>query len=137
MIELVIADENAKVRSAIHLLLEQDTACWNVVSEVRNGEELFLAVEKNDPKLLLLDWDLPEGVGFLGENLDQNSSTRIQRLRNSHPQMHILVLSSKPQVKGKAILCGADAFVSKCDPPETLLRTLYSVCSHNEQYSLV
>ena len=39
----------------------------------------------------------------------------------------IIVLSLNPVLKSQAIAAGADAFVSKSDPPETLRKTLTDI----------
>lgn len=136
MIQLIIADDDKKVRSAINLLLEQDRACWQVVSEVKDVDELFLAVEKNKPQLLLLDWELPIVCcsKFAADQLVVNE--RIKRLRKINPLMYIIVLSSKPQSRTEALFSGADAFVAKTDPPEVFLNALNTVCEQEARLSL-
>ena len=128
MIKLMIADDDAKVRSAINLLLDQDRACWQVVAEVRNVSELFLMVEQEKPQLLLLDWELPEEC--CGDKRPPYFclKDRIHHLRELNPDMYIIVLSSKPQVKTEALESGANSFVSKGDPPEIFLNALYAIC---------
>jgi DNA-binding NarL/FixJ family response regulator len=128
MIKLMIADDDAKVRSAINLLLDQDRACWQVVAEIRSVNDLFKTVEKEKPKLLLLDWELPEECCGEIHPAYFGLKDRINHLRKINPGMYIIVLSSKPQVKGEALLAGANSFVSKGDPPEVFLNALYSIC---------
>ncbi|MDO9087596.1 MAG: response regulator transcription factor [Anaerolineaceae bacterium] len=128
MIKLMIADDDAKVRSAINLLLDQDRACWQVVAEVRTVNELFLTVEKIKPKLLLLDWELPEECCGGIQPTYISMKDRLNHLRKINPGMYIIVLSSKPQVKTEALIAGANSFVSKGDPPEVFLNALYSIC---------
>jgi len=134
MIKLMIADDDAKVRSAINLLLDQDKACWQVVAEVRYIEELFDKLEKEKPQLLLLDWELPEeccGDKKLPESI---LNDRIANLRILNKDMYIIVLSSEPQVKTEALNAGANSFVSKGDPPEVFLKALYEVCEQPVNY---
>jgi DNA-binding NarL/FixJ family response regulator len=137
MIKLMIADDDFKVRSAINLLLEQDKPCWQVVAEVRNVNELFLEVEKEKPQLLLLDWELPEESS--GDELlpGYRIEERIDRLREIDPEMYIIVLSSKPQVKAEVLEAGANSFVSKGDPPEIFLKALYAICEEPATYKKV
>lgn len=128
MIKIMIADDDAKVRSAINLLLDQDRACWQVIAEVRNGNELLLIVEQEKPQLLLLDWELPEER--CGDKRPPYFclKDRIHHLLELNPEMYIIVLSSKPQVKSEALEAGANDFVSKGDPPEIFLNALYAIC---------
>jgi DNA-binding NarL/FixJ family response regulator len=128
MIKLMIADDDAKVRSAINLLLDQDRACWQVVAEVRTVNELFLTVKKVKPKLLLLDWELPEECCGGIQPIYISMKDRINHLKKINPGMYIIVLSSKPQVKSEALIAGANSFVSKGDPPEVFVDALYSIC---------
>lgn len=134
MIKLMIADDDAKVRSAINLLLDQDRTCWQVVAEVCHVNELFLMVEQEKPKLLLLDWELPEE--HCGDKRPPYFSLkdRIQHLRELNSEMYIIVLSSKPQVKSEALEAGANSFVSKGDPPEIFLNALYAICEKPSTY---
>ncbi len=134
MIKLMIADDDAKVRSAINLLLDQDRACWQVIAEVCNVNELFLMVEQEKPQLLLLDWELPEER--CGDKRPPYFclKDRIHHLRDLNPEMYIIVLSSKPQVKSESIEAGANSFVSKGDPPEIFLNALYAICEKPSSY---
>lgn len=124
MVRLVIADDDVKVRSAIGLILGQDQSCWQVISCVRDVQQLFETVREERPDLVLLDWDLS-----LGENNDGNTlSDRVQQLKIFSPKTQILVLSCKPQNKQDALNAGADAFVSKVEPPEVFLEAMYGLC---------
>lgn len=134
MIKLMIADDDAKVRSAINLLLDQDRACWQVIAEVCNVNELFLLVEQTKPQLLLLDWELPEERCGDKQPPYFCLKDRIHNLRELNPEMYIIVLSSKPQVKSEAIEAGANSFVSKGDPPEIFLNALYAICEKPSAY---
>jgi len=134
MIKLMIADDDAKVRSAINLLLDQDRTCWQVIAEVRNVNELFLKVEQEKPQLILLDWELPEEC--CGDKRPPYFclKDRIHHLREINPELYIIVLSSKPQVKLEAMEAGANSFVSKGDPPEIFLNALYAMCEKPSTY---
>lgn len=134
MIKLMIADDDAKVRSAISLLLDQDRTCWQVVAEVCNINELFIMVEQKKPELLLLDWELPEDPCGDKQPPYYCLKDRIHHLRELNPEMYIIVLSSKPQVKSEALKSGANSFVSKGDPPENFLNALYAICEQPSAY---
>lgn len=131
LIQLIIADDDIKVRSAIHLLLDQDRACWQVVSEVIDLEELHRSVQKSKPQLLLLDWELPQKINSIA------ITTQVRLLKSMNPQLHIIALSSKPQARSEALICGVDAFVAKTDPPEVFLSALYQICEQESNYHYV
>jgi CheY-like chemotaxis protein len=73
------------------------------------------------PDLILLDWELP-GLPKIGS---------MTGLQNVYPNLLVIVLSGRPEVRQKALAAGADAFVSKADPPERLLAVLHSMNSKN------
>jgi CheY-like chemotaxis protein len=64
--------------------------------------------------MLILDWMLP---GF-------TEAGSIAALRDISPDLIIIALSGRPELGAEAINAGADAFVSKIDPPERLLTTI-------------
>ena len=46
--------------------------------------------------------------------------------------MSIIVLSGRPEYRKNAIAAGADAFVSKVDPPDRLLDAISSISEHTQ-----
>jgi len=112
---VLLVDDQSKVRSAIRLLLEQQPD-WNIVDEACNISELLNHVEHYCPDVLLLDWELP---GYSVEKL-------IRKLRSLCSDLFIIVLDSNPQTRQPALEAGANEFVSKNDPPERLLDTIIS-----------
>lgn len=110
---VLLADHQTQVRSALRLLLEQE-ADLEVTAEVGEANGLLAAASASPVDLLLMDWHLP-GVAprvLLGE------------LRQQCPALYIIVLSGRPESRQASLDAGADAFVCKGDPPETLLDAL-------------
>jgi DNA-binding NarL/FixJ family response regulator len=58
MVQVVVADQRAWVRSAVQLWLEYELH-WPVVSEVGHADEVLAVVDPLRPTLLLLDQALP------------------------------------------------------------------------------
>lgn len=106
----MLADDQRSVRLAVKLLVEQQPE-GNVIEEITNTSELFDRVNSCRLDMLLLDWNL---LGFMPEK-------RLRELLTLCPGLFIVVLDSRPQTRQAAIEAGADAFVSKFDPPERLL----------------
>jgi DNA-binding response OmpR family regulator len=108
---ILVADDDVRVRSALQLLLRQEPGL--VVGECSDLDSLLIQIEKFRPDLVLLDWELrgrpATAVLFPACVLD------------FHPKT--IVLSSRPESEQPALAAGADAFVSKTDPPEELLST--------------
>ncbi len=112
----LLADGSTSTRFALSTLLEQQPG-WKVVAEVSSGDQLFEIVNVNTPEILLLDWSLP---GLNGEDV-------IQLLKKHYPNLAVIVMSGRPEVKMKAWSAGADAFVSKTEPPDKLLGAISTI----------
>ena len=113
---ILIADDQADVRSALGLLMMQE-ADLEVVAEATDAVGVLLAAEKQPLNLILLDWELP----------GMPSASLVRILRNQWPQLHLIALSSLPEARSAAINAGVDAFVDKGDPPGALLTALRKV----------
>lgn len=116
---VLLADDQSTLRSAVRLLLEQE-ADVNIVAEVADVPALLTETAKKQPDLVLLDWELP--------GLQSNHAARavLQALHTSCPNVHIIVLSGRPEAGRPALAAGAGSFVSKADPPERLLAALHN-----------
>ena len=110
---ILIADDQADVRSALGLLLMHEPDL-EVVAEATDAVGVLLAAEKQLPNLILLDWELP-GV---------SSASLVRALRSQWPQLRVIALSSLPEARRAAVSAGVDAFVDKGDPPDALLAAL-------------
>ncbi len=115
---ILLADDQAKVRSALRLLVEQE-GNFHVVGEASSAQELAQLAPSLSPHIVLLDWELP-GLPEV---------QRLEVLRSAFPLAHIIVLSGHPEAQHAALIEGADGFVSKADPPEKVLKALYFVQS--------
>ena len=112
---ILLADDQPKVRLGLRLLLEQEQG-MTVVAEVADARSLMTQLEETRPDVVLLDWGLWEAAG--GE--------QFSALRQVCPQIAVIVLSARPGAEEAALGAGADAFVSKADPPEQLLAAIRS-----------
>jgi DNA-binding NarL/FixJ family response regulator len=107
---VLLADDQGKVRSALRLLLEHQAGV-EILGEAVDTTGLLDWVKATCPDLILLDWELP-GVP---------ATALLPRLRDHCPGLQVVALSSRPEVCQAALDAGADAFVSKGEPPERLL----------------
>jgi len=114
---VLLADEQSRVRSALRVLLEQNTD-YDIVGEATEAVELVEKVQRDAIELVVLDWRLP---GLDGEVL-------IEELRKTVQNPMIVVLSGRPEARQTALEAGADAFISKAAPPDELLAALHEVC---------
>ena len=113
---ILLADDQSKVRSALRLLLEQQPDV-HILGEAVDVTGLLDWVKAACPDLVLLDWELP---GLETDSL-------LPTLRELCPHLAVIALSGRPEARRAALEAGVDAFVSKGDPPERLLKTLRAV----------
>lgn len=117
MMRVLLADDQAWLRSAVRLLLEQEPGI-EVVGEAAEANILLSIAKSIGPDLILLDWELPGlDAGSSGERL-------LGTLHSCCPQIAVIVLSGRPEASALALDAGADYFVSKADPPDSLLSAL-------------
>jgi DNA-binding NarL/FixJ family response regulator len=112
---ILLADDQPKVRLGLRLLLEQEQD-MTVVAEAADSGSLLAQVEESQPDVVLLDWSLQ----------DSAAAEELTALRQACPQAAVIVLSAQPGAEKAALAAGADAFVSKADPPEQLLAAIIS-----------
>lgn len=110
---VLIADDEPNVRFALGVLLAQQPGL-RVEGEAADTKALLERMEADRPDVVLLDWDLG---GVTGDAL-------LPAMRQRCPQTAVIVLSGKPGIRRAALAAGADAFVSKIDPPGRLLRAI-------------
>ena len=110
---ILVADDQSGVRSALHLLLEQELGL-SIVEEVVEADRLLAQIEMTRPDVVLLDWELP---GLQGSDV-------VPSLRTVCPHVSVIALSGLPEARQAALSADVDAFVSKGDPPERLLETV-------------
>jgi len=116
--QLLLADDEPKVCSALRLLIEEQED-WQMAGEVTDAANLIAKVKQTCPDLVLLDWGLP----------GKEPSALIAQLLQDCPNLKVVVYSGRMGVKKAALATGADAFVSKVDPPQHLLSVIYLVGS--------
>ncbi|MBE2201252.1 MAG: response regulator transcription factor [Anaerolinea sp.] len=107
---ILLADDQVTVRSALRLLLEQEPHV-EIIGESADATAVLQAIERVEPDLILLDWELP---GLSPVQL-------LRLLRYERPLLRIIALSSRPEARKRALAAHVDAFVSKSAPPEELL----------------
>lgn len=117
---ILLADDQAHVRSSLQMLLKREQG-MTVVGQVGEAIDMVVQIGLTHPDLILLDWELP-GLPAVG------SLPGLQRI---YPGLLVIVLSGRPEMRQEALAAGADAFVSKADPPERLLAVLHSMNSRN------
>lgn len=118
MMRILVADGDVRVRSALHVLLLQEPGPI-VVAECPDLDSLVEQLRAFRPHLVLLDWDLP------GRPAPALLFGRHAYAAHSK----LIVLGRRPEARQPALAIGADDFVYKGDPPETLLAACRRVLS--------
>ena len=114
LMHVLIADDQPPLRSALRLLLNYALGV-SAVDEAANGCEALQLAAGVHPDVVLLDWELPVRDG---------PAPLLSKLHAARPGLVVIALSGKPEARHAALEAGADAFVSKGDPPERLLEAL-------------
>lgn len=124
---IMIADSHPEVRAGLRLLLEEDSPTWIVVSEASNAIELINRARSANPRIVLVDWDLP-GMRVTPMNASfQRADKIIVALKAIAPKAKVIVLSTSPEVKNIVLQAGADAFMCKSEPPQHLLELIRQI----------
>jgi DNA-binding NarL/FixJ family response regulator len=112
-LRILIVDDQPHARRSLRALLAAKFRCAEV-NEAEDGSEAIRFVERSKPDVIVMDVVMPGGDGL--------DATR--RIKVIEPDIRVVVLSMYREYRGAALLAGADAFVSKGEQPEVLLRTL-------------
>ena len=113
---ILVADNDARVRSALHTLLKQEQG-GVIIRESADASGLAVQVREFKPDLVLLDWELP----------GRPAAALLFALHGLDYSPKVLVLSARPEAETDALTAGADAFVCKGDPPERLMDSFRSL----------
>ena len=112
---ILLADNQVRVRFALRALLDQQPGL-TVVGEAGEVGEALLQVETSHPDLVLLDWDLRGSVLEL-----------LSAMHTAYPELKVIALSARPEMRQSILAAGVEAFVSKTDPPERVLEAIRDV----------
>ena len=123
---VLVADDESNVRYALRALMEEWSE-FEVVAEVVDAERLLAQAKTACPNLVLLDWELP---GLAADGM-------LPALRELCPNLWVIVLSGRPEARRVALAAGADAFVSKVDPPERLLAVINGIVAFILSFVLI
>jgi DNA-binding NarL/FixJ family response regulator len=117
-VKIVVADASAQERSALRLLFEQQRPAPEIV-EPTSFSGLTAELGRGCADVLVADAQFP-GLTFAEP-------------RRLCPSIVIVVLSSRPEDRARALAAGADAFVCRGDAPDVFLTAVLglrsTVCS--------
>ena len=119
-LRVVIADDQAMIRSGLSLVLgaEQDVV---VVAECADGAAAIVAVDRFAPDVVLMDVRMP--------GIDGPEATRRLRATAGAPPVLALTTFDDDEVLWAALDAGADGFVLKDSPAESLVLAVRAVAA--------
>lgn len=125
--QVLIADDQRDVRSALRLLLEhQAEDC--IIIEAADSESLLADAAQRSPDIIIIDAELK---GILLKNDPQSVRSFqnvIAELRVLCPDTRIVALTSRPDLHKLTEGSRVDVLISKADPPEALLDAIQKLC---------
>lgn len=120
--KVLICDDEARVRQALKALLFMREISWeddpspviHVVGEARHGSEAIQLVESLQPDVVIIDAHMP-GI---------NGIEATRSIKRKWPQITIVMLTMHPETRAAALEAGADTFLLKGCPAETLFEAI-------------
>ncbi len=115
LLKLLIVDDRRRTRTSLKALL---TAKFQLQArEASDGLQAVREVLDFHPDIVLMDVRMPE--------MDGIAATRLIKARN--PAIKVILVSMYPEYRVPAMNAGADAFISKGEAPQELLKTFASL----------
>lgn len=93
-----------------------------VVGEAIDWPSTLALISSTNPDMLVVVWELPAGA-YAGKVLAE--------LRESSPNLRVVVLSSQLDARQAALHAGADAFISIGDAPDRVTERLRAAAGDN------
>ena len=113
---VLVVDNQRRARQSMKALL----SAWHTfgdIYEAESGIEAVRLAQEYMPNLILMDARMPNMSGV----------EALKIIKVKHPHIKVIVLSMYPDIKNEALEAGADAFISKGDPPEVLHEVLAKI----------
>ncbi len=122
VITIALADDHVILRTSLALFLDSCEG-MKVVGEASNGDEAYKLVKEINPKVLLLDLNMPGTSGL----------TILPSLRQDFPDLKVLVLTGRDEniYIMRALRAGANGYILKTIEEKELQLAVENVASGN------
>ncbi|MEM9713421.1 MAG: response regulator transcription factor [Actinomycetota bacterium] len=119
-VRVVIADDQAMVRSGLRLLLDVEPDI-EVVAEAADGADVVRMVDRHRPDVVLMDVRMPgvDGIEATAEVVRRHEAVRVL----------ILTTFDDDEVVFASLQAGASGFLLKNAPPEELIEAVHVIAS--------
>ncbi|WP_224488896.1 response regulator [Robertkochia flava] len=118
MIKVLVADNHPVVREGLNAALGSSDD-FNVIASVSTTSELFDALSKEKPDLVLLEMDIPEVNGI----------TALRKMKKDYSDVKVLIFSAQAEdvYALSTLRAGASGYVSKTATMDTLKNAIKKV----------
>jgi DNA-binding NarL/FixJ family response regulator len=116
LIRVLIVDDMPQVRQDLRVLLQLSNEI-EVVGEAADGQEAIRQAELLNPDVVIMDLEMPIMDGF-------QATSQIKE-RKLAKRIVVLSVHSDLEVINKAVLAGADDFIQKGSPYNTLIESIH------------
>ena len=114
--KIMIVEDNPHARQALSALLSLQEGV-QLTTEASNGLEAINTIKEHVPDLVLMDMRMPV--------MDGLEATRI--IKQTWPQIKVIVLTIYSDHKAEALSAGADAFLVKGCPTKTMVSSIHKL----------
>jgi DNA-binding NarL/FixJ family response regulator len=112
-VRVLVVDDNPRARHGLRALLSTQ-ADFEWIGEANDGKHAIDIVAETKPDVVLMDVHMQEMNGLEAASI----------IKKRYPEIRVVILTMYASYLEEASLCGADAFISKSDPPEKLLASI-------------
>ena len=109
--DVLVVDDSRTMRMIVQRSIRQAGFRTLVVGEAENGKQALLALEKEQPKLILSDWNMPEmsGIDFLKQ---VRTTTQVP--------FGFITSEASAEIRELAMNSGANFLITKPFSPEDI-----------------
>jgi DNA-binding NarL/FixJ family response regulator len=113
---VLLVDSRVEERTSLRRLFKQDSEL-DLADEIADVDSLLAQTQAIRPDLVLLDWEL----------LGMRPASMLQALQRLGYPLKVVAFSDRAEARREALAAGVDAFVSREEPVEELMKTVRAV----------